>query len=198
MIRCSLILTCLAVVLTSIGCCGPMGCGPGCGVPMGCNDCDGLGNGVIAGSPLDGLRNFRKSLVCGSGCGETYVGEWISSPPDAQDPCCNQQWVGGATKCRPFCWQPGTIFSGLYGSRFCSGQESSTPCDGGCGGGCDGGCGMVSDMGYSGGQVLGGSSCATCDSSNLINSARMAGRDMPAIDPRTRDRMDRQVQRIRR
>ena len=30
------------------------------------------------------------------------MGEWISTPPDACDPCCGDQWVGGATACRPF------------------------------------------------------------------------------------------------
>ncbi|MFK7769101.1 MAG: hypothetical protein AB8B55_17895 [Mariniblastus sp.] len=203
MVRSSLILMCLAVLSTSIGCCSMGPVGPGCGATMGCSDCDGLGsNRAIAGSPLDGLRNFRKSLVCGSGCGEAYIGEWISSPPDTQDPCCNDQWVGGATKCRPFCWQPGTILNGLYGSRFCDGTASSTSC--GCGGGCDGGCDIASD-GYidggvisGGGVVGGGAGCSTCDASNLVNSARVAGRNVPAYDSRTRDRMSGQIQRIRR
>ncbi len=202
MIRFSLILTCLAVALSSIGCCGPIG--PGCGIPIGCNDCDGLGGRVIAGSPLEGIRNFRKSLVCGSGCGEAYIGEWISSPPDSRDPCYNNQWTGGATKCRPFCWQPGTIVGNLYGSRFCSGDQSSASCGGGCGGcgGCGGG--IVSDAGYiDGGYIDGGmpigSGCSTCSSSSdVIHSTRVAEREIPAIDSRTRDRMDRQVQRIRR
>ncbi len=135
-----------AFFLTAIsfsGCCAPMGpIGPGC-ADVGCNDCSGMGANTqyIANGPLDALRNARRRMTCGSGCGETYMGEWISSPPDAMDPCCGDQFVGGATKCRPFCWQPGTMIRGLYGSRLCSGDASSTPC--GCSDSlCDGGCGF--------------------------------------------------------
>jgi len=43
------------------------------------------------------FQNFKRSLVCGSGCGEAYIGEWISTPPDAYDPCRGDQFVGGTT-----------------------------------------------------------------------------------------------------
>lgn len=114
------------------GCCAPMGpIGPGCAVP-GCNDCSGASACTpIATGPLDALRNARRRMVCGSGCGESYVGEWISTPPDAVDPCCGDQFVGGATKCRPFCFQPGSLgmlLTGMYGQRVCSGDASSTAC----------------------------------------------------------------------
>ena len=131
MIRFSLMLTCLADSFLSIGCCGPRGCGLGCRVPLNCNDCDGLGHGsCIPYGPLDALRQMKRSLVCGSGCGEVYFGEWLNTPPDCADPCCGDQWVGGATPCRPFCWQwqPGMLLRGLYGGRFCDGAESSVPC----------------------------------------------------------------------
>ena len=198
MIRSSFILACLTVALMSVGCCGPMG--PGCGIPMGCNDCDGLGSNIVpAGGPLSQMRQFKRSLVCGSGCGEAYIGEWISSPPDAHDPCSGNQWVGGATKCRPFCWERGTFLRGLYGSRYCSGEESSASC--GCGGGgCNsGGCaggscgGEIVNTGVISGGAVGGSSCgcASCSSGNLVNSARMAGRTSPQA-------MDARVNRIRR
>ena len=184
MVRFCFLVCCVAVSLMSMGCCGPMGCGPGCGVPMGCSDCDGYGhgNGIVNG-PLDGLRQMKRSLVCGGGCGEAYIGEWISTPPDAVDPCCGDQWVGGATKCRPFCWEPGALLGGLglYGGRFCSGAESSMPC--GCGiDTCDGGCGFAEDYieteysgtvgGCSSGNCGGGSGCSTCDA----RSSRMTGR----------------------
>jgi len=132
------------------GSCGPVGLGPvgpGC-IDTNCNDCNGgcAANQYVARGPLDAIRNARRRMVCGSGCGEAYVGEWISTPPDAVDPCCGDQFVGGATKCRPFCWQPGGLLFGLrgmYGQRFCDGNQSSTPCP--CGTNfCDGGCGMVS------------------------------------------------------
>ena len=130
-----------AIALLASGCCGPMGCGAGCG-PVGCgggycNDCDGMGGQTMAMGPLDHLRICRKNLVCGSGCGETYRGEWISTPPDCNDPCCGGQFVGGAVAARPFCWQPGALLGGLcgnlYGGRFCNScGESFAEC--GCGG----------------------------------------------------------------
>ena len=206
MVRFCLYVSCLAVSLMSVGCCGPIG--PGCNIPMGCSDCDGYGSNNYAPSgPLQGLRNLKRSMVCGSGCGEVYVGEWISTPPDAQDPCCGDQWVGGATKCRPFCWTPGTLLNNLYGSRSCSGAESSAPC--GCGyDTCDGGCGF-DDIGYAdefmdGGCSsgnCGGGGCATCDARGSGTRSQMA-RGVPAMDGMTRSasarNMNTHVQRTRR
>lgn len=146
------------------GCCAPMGpIGPGC-TDFGCNDCSGCSSSTqyIANGPLDALRNARRRMVCGSGCGEAYVGEWISTPPDATDPCCGDQFVGGATKCRPFCFQPGNLIRGMYGQRMCSGDASSTPCD--CGVNfCDGGCGMgASSPVVSGRMISAPAGCSTC------------------------------------
>ena len=200
----------LFVAVLAVGCCGPLGCGPGCGAGMSCNDCDGTGMGQCGvEGPLSGLRQFKRSLVCGGGCGETYIGEWISTPPDCADPCSGNEWVGGATKCRPFCWQPGTLFQGLYGSRFCSGSESSVSC------GCDEcdscGCGgevYAEDSYYSEDVISSGASgCSTCQTGNCSrcrsavsnNGTRIVHR--PAVDPVTRSasrRMDPAVQRIRR
>ena len=139
MIRAICWLVCISSCLASIGCCGPLVCGGPCG-STGCHDCDGVGYGerVIPYRPLDGLRQLRKNIVCGSGCGEVYVGEWISTPPDCSDPCCGDQFVGGATPCRPGCWEPGLLLRNLYGGRFCDGALGDC-CD--CGvTGCDGGC----------------------------------------------------------
>ncbi len=160
----------LGVCLIASGCCGPIGCGVGCGVPgASCNDCDGSYYVArpIPTSPLDSLRQMKRSLVCGGGCGEVYVGEWMSTPPDACDPCHGSQFVGGATKCTPFCWQPGAIFGNLYGGRFCDGSELV---DGSCGDTCCGGCGGVGV----GVEVIGGSGCATCDASTLPSQTRVA------------------------
>ncbi len=159
-----------AFFLTAIsfsGCCAPMGpIGPGC-ANMSCNDCSGCGTATryIANGPIDALRNARRRMTCGSGCGEAYMGEWISTPPDAMDPCCGEQFVGGASKCRPFCWQPGTMIRGLYGSRFCSGDASSTPC--GCSDSlCDGSCGFASRQIISGGPVSAPVASPSCGSSS--------------------------------
>jgi hypothetical protein len=152
--------------LMSIGCCGPMGCGPGCGISTGCNDCDGLAGNqqIIPSGPIDQLRQLKRQVVCGGGCGEVYVGEWISTPPDSVDPCQGNCWVGGATQCQPFCWERGTLarglfgglFNGLMGHRFCTGAESSAPC--GCGM-CDGG---HIESGFVDSGIVGGCSTGNC------------------------------------
>ena len=214
MIRLSLIVTCLAISLMSIGCCGPMGRGAGCGVPMGCNSCDGtvVRGGMVGGGPLDALRQMKRNMVCGNGCGEVYRGEWRSTPPDCQDPCCGDQWVGGATVARPFsgnrlrCWTPGALAGKLYGGRFCSGAESSAPC--GCGNDvCDGGC---ETGGYASGEVISGGGCSTgncggcasCDARGAMGTGVRMATGVPASDRMTRSAstrsMDAQVNRIRR
>lgn len=55
--------------------------GGGCGSH--CNNCDGY-------NPPFG--SVRKTLACGSGCGEIYYGEWLSNPPNG----CNECDVRGA------------------------------------------------------------------------------------------------------
>lgn len=168
-----------AIILAAVsfsGCCAPMGpIGPGCAVPS-CSDCSGCGatTQYIANGPLDALRNARRKMVCGSGCGEAYVGEWISTPPDAMDPCCGDQFVGGATKCRPFCWQPGNLFRGMYGQRVCSGDASSTPCPGSSNF-CDRGCrGRILGGRCCGGSCNGGSCGGEVVSGPVVNSAPVA------------------------
>src|SRR6187455_826331 len=56
------------------GCCND--CGPGpcescCDCPQQC--------GI--------LPWFYRNRICGKGCGDLYVGEWVSDPPDCCDPC---------------------------------------------------------------------------------------------------------------
>jgi len=195
-----------AIILAAVsfsGCCAPMGpIGPGCAVP-GCSDCSGCGtsNQYVANGPLDALRNARRKMVCGSGCGEAYVGEWISTPPDAADPCCGDQFIGGATKCRPFCWQPGNLFRGMYGQRVCSGDASSTPCPGGSthfcdrckgGGSCGaGGCASGSCGGVISGPVVSSapvaaSSCGCTASSRPVQqTTTRVVTNRPAVDRAT-------------
>lgn len=58
----------------------------GCGT-TGCDRCDGGGHlplGSLAGQPL--LHRLKQRVTCGDGCGEVYIGEWISTPPKP-DPC---------------------------------------------------------------------------------------------------------------
>lgn len=133
------------LTLVSLGCCGPLACGPaGCNGPVGvpapscggCGDCDG--------------------------CGELYIDPWINEPAACSDPCDSCGNYNGQTcgSCRP-------VFSGiatLWGYRYdggCGCGSHRTSCDGGISGydggsptgGCDcGGHGHVMD----GGQIMGG------------------------------------------
>ncbi len=169
----------LAACLQATGCCGPM-MGPGCGMAGGnCHDCEGgFGPRQMATGPIDALRNARRSLVCGGGCSEVYYGEWTSTPPDCADPCCGSEFVGGATKCTPFCWQPGALLSGLYGRRF----------DDCCDTGCDS-CATFDDCG-SGDMIDGsgmGSSCPSCSAGMMQsgNSQVVRSQAMPRADRMT-------------
>ncbi len=175
------------VAIIATGCCGPMGCGVGCG-NISCNDCDGGFRQPMCGGPLDAVRNLRRNAICGSGCGETYIGEWISTPPDCNDPCCGSDFVGGAVKARPFCrTQPlclgcGGLLRALYGKRNCSGDESSQPCAGDSGlcGSCSSSDLVIED--YTEiesevvvpGPVSGGCGCSACRGPESPMATRLA------------------------
>ncbi len=58
------------------GVCQKGACQKGCGK-------GGKGGGVHV--PL--FSKLHTYFYCGNGCGEVYVGEWISDPPDCCDPC---------------------------------------------------------------------------------------------------------------
>lgn len=170
------------MAMATSGCCGPRGCGIGC--ETGCGDCGAVsvstgyrGIGTCRGcngGPVAALRNARRAMICGGGCGEAYIGEWISTPPDCSDPCCDGQFVGGAVKARPFC-RPncGCLLGALYGKRSCSGAESSVPC--GCG---EGSCGcsateyVVDDYTevVPAGVSEGGCGCASCTAASPMAS----------------------------
>jgi hypothetical protein len=112
----------------------------GCVAGPHCNDCSGCGHGgYIAHGPLDAARQWRRSLSCGAGCGETYYGEWRSTPPDCVDPCpefacgCGDAACGGCgighrrihgdgCGIRP-ARAVARLVVALYGKRFCA------PCD---------------------------------------------------------------------
>ncbi len=129
MIRFCLILTGLTISAMSIGCCGPIGCGVD--ISMGHNG--GVDCVEPVYRPLDGVRQLRGRWACGSGCAETYYGEWRSTPPDAHDPCCDQGCVESRRIYWSGCWQPGALLRGLYGVRYCDDCGSDVGCD------CEGG-----------------------------------------------------------
>ena len=146
----------IAFAALTTGCCGPMGCGTGA-----CGSSQGLFGGPIAlGAAAAGNCGGSCGGSCGNdgcnGCGETYIDEWINTPPmrDSCDSCGNHN---GQTcgSCRP-------ILQGLksiWGFRCDGGPAACQRCDmsafascGGCdGGGCDGGCSGGCDGGCSGG-----------------------------------------------
>lgn len=189
----------MAIALLASGCCGPAGCGPGCGSGH-CNDCDGLSVKEVGTplSPLDDLRNLRRQLICGGGCGETYMGEWISTPPDCNDPCCDGQFVGGAVAARPFCWQRGELLGGLmgvagnlYGGRYCADCGADFG-DCGCGGE------MIGGDYIDGGVIESGASdcgCATCQRESGTRMAAGHMRSMQNVQRHSMGRVQRTASR---
>jgi hypothetical protein len=112
-------------------------CGPGPGQT--CADCSGE-CGI--------LPALRRGLTCGKGCGEIYISEWISDPPDCCDPCdqCGN-WVGPNAGCNPGPLK--RVLSALHGYRYCPPPDCGPVC-----GLCPRGtCGPVCGCG---GEVLGG------------------------------------------
>jgi hypothetical protein len=109
----------LAIFLTAplCGCVGVPCCTTG--VPDYCDQCDACPSHPIPCTPLDGLRQAHRSLICSAGCGEVYYGEWASSPPLCCDPCddCGQ-WVDGCEqRCLP-CVRLPNLMHVLFGYRL--------------------------------------------------------------------------------
>ncbi len=84
----------------------------------GCADCDWTDcNWADCGSCEDHTLTgtLRRNAICGSGCGELYLGEWSYDPPDDCDPCGNHgDWIG-AQCCPPSAWS--WLGSGILGQR---------------------------------------------------------------------------------
>lgn len=135
--------------------CSSCGTHSGCGDH--CNNCDGY-NGPFG--------TVRKTLACGSGCGEIYYGDWLSNPPNTCNECDAVGVARGVNAripwlCNPFAfwgyqYRPngsgygnplrGQLWGyGQYGAHWntagCGGVGCSSGCnDCGSGGGCTGGC----------------------------------------------------------
>jgi hypothetical protein len=99
------LLPCLALALLS-GCCVHRG-----GVrhaefeslvsASSCAGCEGCDSAPACGWDRGLLNPLRSLLSCGSGCGEWYVDEWLSDPPDCCDPGDNWgNWVGPQPCCK--------------------------------------------------------------------------------------------------
>jgi hypothetical protein len=133
--------------------CGPFGCGidagslegaccdvgpcDRCGVSSSCDGCAGgqqacgtCGLGDYGGVASPGClyyasRAIRNMLTCGSGCGQLYIDEWYSDPPDAQDPCID---CTRATCPPPGCGPRVSVRPSLWARRFHGGDCSSGDC----------------------------------------------------------------------
>lgn len=154
----------------SCGPCEPCGpevapCGPAapCGVCVNdpcCGDC---------GPPCHGcypLLGFWRWLTCGSGCGDVYVNEWCSDPPDCCDPCDPCGNFVGPQCCPPRhsrflqclfgqpCCEPFLPTIGFFHGCCPPACGDTMACGGGCGdcGGC-GGCGGGYDA-YGGAPLM--------------------------------------------
>jgi len=85
------------------------------------------------------VSRIAQGLTCGSGCGEVYWGEWISTPPkpDPCDSCGNYTGVPNSKMYRPHRQPVRKIVRAVAGVRYgspCRSCGSNDPC------GCDAGC----------------------------------------------------------
>lgn len=107
------------------GCCCVQGVPQGNGYGMrGPDRCDGC----TSGSSSPGIGEFAS---CRGGCGEVYVGEWLSEPP-TPDPC--DFPCGGCGKCNE-CQPIRNILRALWGTPYrndCTAAWCGPSCDGGC------------------------------------------------------------------
>jgi hypothetical protein len=183
-----------SLIVGSGCCCVPNQCGP-CGTyggasciclprPIvwegGCNECAPPGQSCGDCCFECGLFPFlRRGLTCGKGCGEVYVSEWISDPPDCCDPCdqCGN-WTGPQGYCHLGPLQ--RVLAALHGYRYCP-RPNCGPwaplCSRGCGGPCGScGCGPVCGC-----EHCGGAGCASCGQAAHGASIYYDG-PMPAVE----------------
>ena len=137
-----------ATMMTIGGCCvnrpfcATGACDPG---PVATGGCASGCCGPLAGA-------VGNALSCGAGCGEIYVDEWVSDPPDCCDPCDNcGNWVGPRQCCRPLSFLNPCNWFGVRYHDDCGGCGTCSACLPACdscgGGGCD-------SCGHSGGEYL--------------------------------------------
>lgn len=102
-----------------------------CGSCAGGSPCGTCGPGAYVGSCAQGFLGFARSalhnsLTCGSGCGDLYIDEWYSDPPDACDPCVDCARDNCAP---PGCGSYPSVPWNFWGRRFqggsCQSCESS-------------------------------------------------------------------------
>ncbi len=130
--------------------CASCGTHSGCGDH--CNNCEGY-NGPFG--------TVRKTLACGSGCGEIYYGDWLSNPPNTCNECDATGYARGVNArmpwlCNPFAFwgyqyrpNSGGYGNPLRGAVWGYGQYGTHGHGVGCGGvGCGSGCNDCGSGGY--------------------------------------------------
>jgi hypothetical protein len=158
--------------LTAAGCCCQQTCGDPCGGP-GCTTCcfsiprpiewNGCCNecgpdectSCCECPPECGILPWLwRNRVCGQGCGEVYIGEWVSDPPDCCDPCdpCHGCWTGPQGCCNLGPMQ--RLLAALHGYSYCPPPNCGPVC-----GLCSHDCCDVAHAGY---VDHGHAGCATC------------------------------------
>ena len=161
----------LAGLAASAGCCCTT-CGDPCGGP-GCNTCcfswprpivwNGCCNECGPG-PCESccdcpqecgiLPWFYRNRICKQGCGDIYVGEWVSDPPDCCDPCdpCHGCFTGPQGCCNLGPLQ--RLLAAMHGYSYCPAPDCGPVC-----GLCSKGCCTASHVGF---EEPGDVGCATC------------------------------------
>lgn len=91
--------------------------------PDDCGNCDGY-------NPPFG--NVRRTLACGSGCGEIYYGEWASNPPNSCNDCDARGSAYGINSkypwlCNTGWWRPWGVKYGQNGSGYGNPYRGSHP-----------------------------------------------------------------------
>lgn len=125
-------------VVVAVACAGASGCCMNrCGEPLPTAGAFASGWHLLTGERYAsvGPATFAERAACRTGCGEIYLDEWLSDPPEDCDPCDDHgNWIGPQPCCRK---RPiGGLWSLLWGCRgdTCADGEC---CDGSCEGGCE-------------------------------------------------------------
>lgn len=177
----------LGALLVGSGCCSVGGhCGAGASCTLGpclrpiiwrgeCHECGPPGESCADCCGECGIfPALRRGLTCGKGCGEIYISEWISDPPDCCDPCdaCGN-WVGPNLACNPGPLK--RVLAALHGYRYCPRPDCGQVC-GLCPTGGRGGC--CGDVAF-GGEVI------VPHGADIYYHGPAGGPQVPHIEPKS-------------
>ena len=139
-------------------------CSPSCASPKGVPCAKGCGGKGCSGG-FGILSALYGHTWHGCGCGELYIHEWLSDPPDCCDPCdsCYGAYVGPQQNCPRICVDP-LLWQWAHFGKHCRCDRAwCDPCNGSCATcDCQGGCGC-------GGSCKGGK----CDGGVILDAPPM-------------------------